>query len=264
MSTLLLVIGAVVGAVILAIFIVSYLRIARPHSKKIANEQAQLEKRAGVSRETPATGTSKEVHGSKPGGYLPKWSTSAWLSILLIAIGAIVLYGLYGKSPSLTGAVGWSRENWLWVIILVGILMAIVGLNAVYLKGGAWALQAVLLLALFLLFIGLPVWFWLVGLFSPAQPSPPRPEVPLASKLRVAERPKLTMAPGGESERIPVPPGMRVVMDGDDFRFYCVYRDGHEESFGEGEKACSDGDMLFVYARNEREKEANIVSYAYK
>ena len=87
-------------------------------------------------------------------------------------------------------------------------------------------------------------------------------KIPLAS-TPVAQWPKIVLPPGGKSERIPVPQGMRVAMDGEDFRFHCVYRDGHEESFGKREESCPNGDMPFVYAMNGRKKEPNIVSYAY-
>ena len=68
---------------------------------------------------------------------------------------------------------------------------------------------------------------------------------------------------GEKTELIPVPTGMRVKMDGNDFRYNCVYRDGHEVSFGKGDDPCPDGDMPFVYASNTRKKEANAISISY-
>ncbi|MFA5942289.1 MAG: hypothetical protein WC798_01300 [Candidatus Paceibacterota bacterium] len=83
--------------------------------------------------------------------------------------------------------------------------------------------------------------------------------IPLASKLAVAERPKLVMPPRGRSEEIPRAPGMRIVMDGDNFRLHNVYQDGTECA---SEDACPDGPLRGVYATNESDKE-NIVAWAY-
>lgn len=74
----------------------------------------------------------------------------------------------------------------------------------------------------------------------------------------------LTIQPGGKSERIPVPYQMHVDMNGKDFRFNCVYADGHEESFVPGERSCSNGDMPFVYATNIRTDGPNVITYSYE
>lgn len=74
----------------------------------------------------------------------------------------------------------------------------------------------------------------------------------------------LSMPPGGKSMLVSVPSGMRVVMNGEDIRYHCVYADGHEESFVKGGPPCKNGNMPFVYATNLREKESNAVTYSYK
>lgn len=85
----------------------------------------------------------------------------------------------------------------------------------------------------------------------------------VANAQQQSEAMLLHMAPGGKSKRTPVPFMKRVVMSGKDFRYHCLYADGHEESFVPGEKPCSDGDLPLVYASNLRPNEPNDVAISY-
>lgn len=100
--------------------------------------------------------------------------------------------------------------------------------------------------------------------FVRQEASLPETEFPM-SNLPFSKWPKLQMAAGTGSKtvRIPVPPGMRVLMNGDAFRYNCVYADGTEKSFGAGEKDCAYGPMLYVYASN-LSPDPNVIAYAYQ
>ena len=86
--------------------------------------------------------------------------------------------------------------------------------------------------------------------------------IPLASQP-TATWPKVTLPPRGKSEHISQPPGKRVMVDGKQFRYHCVYADGSEQSFVPGGAPCPGGNMPFVYVSNES-NESNVVSYAYE
>jgi hypothetical protein len=81
------------------------------------------------------------------------------------------------------------------------------------------------------------------------------------------EKPAATviiLSPGGVSDRIPVPYMKKVVMGGKDFHMHCVYANKAEESFRPGiDKPCSDGDLPYVYASNDRGDKPNAITYSY-
>jgi len=68
----------------------------------------------------------------------------------------------------------------------------------------------------------------------------------------------LTMAPGGESEHIPVPPDTHPVMHGDDYVLHVVYRSGRDCTSG-----CPDGPLLATYAKNLDTRNRNVVSLTF-
>ncbi|MFA6018579.1 MAG: hypothetical protein WC776_05400 [Patescibacteria group bacterium] len=215
-------------------------------------------KQAETTEAGPSQATSKKT--GILGRLEDKFGPKIWTILLALVAAVICYFGIYSPSwenPTLAEFVNRCRDNWLWVLIFSGILYFLIKRIA---GESAKTLHGVLLMALIAIFFALPVWFWLV---SPSGSGGTKSTIPLVRELPVAERPKLVLPPKGKSKRIPVPQGMHVVMSGEDFRFHCVYQDGHEESFGAGESACSDGNMPFVYATNNREKEQNIVSYAY-
>jgi len=145
------------------------------------------------------------------------------------------------QSPSPGAVWEFTKSYWLLIAMVLGIPFGIL-----YLVQKPWAkdLQRLLVVVAAALFIGLPVvnFFW---------------------GEKQAEKQVLPMSPGGKSQLVPVPQGMTVMMRGEDFRYHCVYGDGHEESYGKGEPRCPDGHMPFVYATNSRAKEANVVTYFY-
>jgi hypothetical protein len=178
-----------------------------------------------------------------------------------LVVGILVIGGLWwglSGTPSTPSASGtWSQtlqapspktvwENtknyWLWIVLILGLsFFVLYAIEKPWAKALQWflATMAVMLFA----------------------------AIPLVDRVRgekqQSEKMTLSMAPNGKSQYVPVPQGKHVVMDGEDFRYHCVYGDGHEESFGKGETRCSDGHVPFVYATNKREKEANVVTYSY-
>lgn len=197
-----------------------------------------------------------------PRGGTERWYSEYGLSIVVVVVGAALVYWGFQNTqirPTDAGRLGWTY--WLPLLIIWGVLAALVALNSKTLGAAAGVLQWVFAGVMVALLVILPLWHWVespsVGASQVA-----RSEIPLASSPQ-SSWPKLVIPAGGRSERIPVPQSMHVVMGGENFRFHCVYRDGHEESFGKGGSSCSDGNMPYVYATNENSKDVNIVSYAY-
>ena len=219
--------GILGSIVLVAIFWVAYLIATRKSTRNLS--------------------TSTAIPPTLPGGSNGKWYEQyggyMWSVLLVIVGGGAVLWGMY-HPVRLADAVQW-REYWFPLLALWGFAAALVALNAkAFGAAAAKTLQWVLAGAMFILFIGLPVvnFFW---------------------GEKQAEKQVLPMSPGGKSQLVPVPQGMTVMMRGEDFRYHCVYGDGHEESYGKGEPRCPDGHMPFVYATNSRAKEANVVTYFY-
>ena len=86
----------------------------------------------------------------------------------------------------------------------------------------------------------------------------------VAAQQSVAAPIVLRMGPGEESQRIPVPYQMRVVMGGKDFEWNCYYGDGHKQSFLPGNPPCADGDVPEVSVTNLRKDTANTVVASYR
>lgn len=177
------------------------------------------------------------------------WSMKYLWAIPISLVGIAILWGTSGtpsgsagtwlQAPSLAEVVEWKSTYWLPILVGLAIVYALAG----YATTVTEVARAIVLAVAFMLFIGFPVWVWATG------PS---------------TAPVLSMAPGGKSELVAVPSGMRVVMHGEDIRYHCMYQDGHEESFIKGEPACKDGRMPFVYATNLRTDKGNAVTYSYK
>ncbi len=83
--------------------------------------------------------------------------------------------------------------------------------------------------------------------------------IPLASSPQ-SEWPKLTIPPNGKSPMIPAVPGMRIMMAGNNFRNYTVYRDGSECAY---HGTVCPNQSIGAYAKDESGV-ANIIVYAYE
>ena len=264
-----------VAVVFLIVSVISYLRLKRPHSKRKVAEQEKLNKKTGATHGTIAAQKTENGKGERGSRTKLGWN------LLLIVIGTVVLflsaYSSKWRNPSLADVGSWGQNHWLPLLILWGIGAVLIALNAESLGTAKKTLQGVLAGIVFMLLVGFPTWSWISGPSgTPATGNTPQagakeftqtlprsaPEFPLAKDLKQEEWPQLVLPAGGESERIRVPYKKRLVMFGKDFRVHCVYRDGHEIDFGEGEEPCPEGDMPYVYVTNEAEV-LNMISYAY-
>ncbi|MCR4276083.1 MAG: hypothetical protein NUV90_01730 [Candidatus Parcubacteria bacterium] len=170
--------------------------------------------------------------------------------------GAVALYWGFNTQMRPADVGSWSYDKWIPLLIIWGIGAALIALNAK--EKTAVTLQKVLTWVMLALLIALPVWFWIVTPSTNPQQAT-RSEVPLASSPQ-SSWPKLVIPANGKSERIPVPPGMRIVMAGNKFLLHNVYRNGNECSFNQ---SCPDvGAVAGNYATNEAQ-ETNIVAYAF-
>jgi len=171
-------------------------------------------------------------------------------NISMVLLGIILLWGFYPsswESPTLATVVEWKNAYWLPILGILVIVFVLAGYADKPVTTEATRVTTALVA--FMLFIGFPVWVWATG------PS----TVPAASDVRV-----LSMAPGGKSELIPIPSGKSVEVNGEDIRIHCIYRDGHEESYVEGEHPCKNGNKPFIYATNLRTDKGNAITYSYK
>lgn len=218
------------------------MNIASPTDSK----KAAIRGKVAAKREIQKPSSDKvpeQLNGNGKKTWREKLNGKAWgISLAISVVGTVLVYwGFQNTQIHPADMSTWSREHWLPVLLIWGTFAALIALN----MSGAAAktLQWMLAVVAFVLFIGFPVWVWATG------PS---------------TAPVLSMAPGGKSELVAVPSGMRVVMHGEDIRYHCMYQDGHEESFVKGEPACKDGHVPFVYATNLRTDKGNAVTYSYK
>lgn len=227
--------------------------IWQTRSRRIATTQSAINNRigrgAGAAPVAPATQAGAPAQASQ-------WFSMRIANIALVAAVVIVsVWGLYfpakWSDPSPAAIGSWGRGHWFSLLLLWGIGAALIWLNAS--ERVAKTLQTVLAGVVSAMLIVFPLLGW-------------TPSVVTAQKqAQPAEASTLTIPAGvGEkSGRIRVSLRKRVVMTGKDFRYNCVYGDGHEESFIPGEEPpCHDGDLPFVYATNLKNEE-NVVAYAY-
>lgn len=150
----------VVGTIVLIAFAFGFLRSLSGHSKKMAEEQARLNKKMGiVDHAVSATPAAK----SEDGVLGRMWTKIApnSLNILLVLAGLIVLYfGLYSSSwetPQLASTNDWSQSHWVWLLAFWGVLAALIALNA---GKSTKTLQLVLIGIVLMIFVGLPTIDW--------------------------------------------------------------------------------------------------------
>lgn len=227
------------------------LRGGSAHSERIAREQEQLDRKNGIASRTRTASTNADESKrfdwikSKPG-----------LNLLFVIIGAVALYWGFNTQMRPTDVGSWSYGKWLPLLIFWGIGAALIALNAE--EKTATTLQKMLMWVMLALLIALPVWSWIVTPSATPQQAT-RSEIPLASSPQ-SSWPKLAVPAGGKSEVIPLPPDMRVIWAGYQFRNYTVYPGGHECAFN-GTTPCPNGGTG-TYANNEANV-VNVVAYAF-
>ena len=194
------------------------------------------------------------------------WFRDYWIHLV---VGALVVLGivalLFWGVPSVSAPPSLSLESpdlkTVWAGTKFVWLWALLGCIGMFVLGSVFPrfkiLQGLSLLAFVLLFVVFPILGWITGPSTPSTHAT-RTEVPLASSPQ-SSWPKLVIPAGGKSELIAVPPGMHIVMNGNNFRVHNVYTDGKDCAFGE---SCIAGPLVGNYAKNEAQT-TNIVVYAF-
>ncbi|MEK7515803.1 MAG: hypothetical protein AAB555_02650 [Patescibacteria group bacterium] len=169
-------------------------------------------------------------------------------TIVLAVVGAGIFWKLYKPGLRFSQLGDWSWENWLWLLAFWGVLTALIAFNEKSLGSWAKTLQSTVAAAMFIMFLGIPSWFWVAGIFSPSQ------------QTQQLARPMLKMPPNGDSERISPDAGQVVIFTGDGFEHHVVYADGNDCIVGNPASPCKDGPILYQYVRDTTGK-SNSVSY---
>lgn len=167
----------VVAAIFLFGFILIVARIARPHSKKMARGQAQLNKKRGATAPTAAgTAGISSVTPSTLGERASEWFMKyLWSILIVVALVGLVLWGLSGtlgtpsqslQSPSLKTVWEGTKNYWLWIVLILAIMFF---LSFFIAKPWAKALQWLSAITALLLFAVFPV---LVGIRGDESPNP--------------------------------------------------------------------------------------------
>ena len=156
MSTILWVAVAISSVVLLAIVVLWYFVATKSRSKKMAREQAQLDKKTGVDGAYVATPSASKTEDEE--GRSRKYR-KYWTIVFVLAWLGVVGWGFFisAEAPALADVGKWIWSRWLWVIIVWVLFAAVVALNAEALGKAAKVLQWVLATAVFLLFVGIPV-----------------------------------------------------------------------------------------------------------
>lgn len=155
----------------------------------------------------------------------------------LSLVGLAALWWLYKSNLTVAGVAEWVWANLLFTLVATTVVMIV----AYNLFPKVWLLPAIIVLAL------------LAAHWA---------NTPSSSSSGKSQQ-VLLLAPG-EKSRIPVPPGRRVVVKGDDFALSCLYRNGHEITVIPGKESCPDGDMPFVRVTNLRSTKKNALTYSYE
>ena len=145
-ETLAVVLAIILSLLLLPFFVISYLRVAGPHSRKMAREQAEVDKKNNrATSEAPVASTAS-------GGRRLERLTPYWPSILIVVVGAAAVYwGFQNTQIRPTDAGSWGQKSWLPLLIIWGIFIALVEVNG-WPKGLHWVTSGVVVL----LFIVLP------------------------------------------------------------------------------------------------------------
>lgn len=261
MTSILWIVG-LIAFVLLAVIV--YIRLTDSVQRKLASEQAKLDKKREGYGVTTASPSAKP--GSKEKGWLENWFLWGLALIILIVV-ALYHWGLgwFTFKMSVTEVAEWGSGYWFQILVVCGVLLLLfgwLGADEDPKKPGRYGrLQTAVWVAAATLIIGLPLLAWFKSpskVFAHAEHT----GIPLSS-WPVSDWPQLVIPAGGRSELIPIRPGKRVEIIGKGIRVHCVYRDRREIDYGEGEEACPPGDMPFVYATDISSEGPNIVLYAF-
>lgn len=220
MNGILWIVGVIVFVLLLPVFAIWYIRVSKPHSKKMANEQAQLDRKTGATGDAVAStsangkGLIQELKKKLKG----EFSSRIW-TILLVVIGAAVFFwGLYTPGLRLWQVGDWSWDHWISLPAFCGIVFALIKMHKDALGTMAKPFESTLGLVVFSLFIGIPAVIWVRDAFLPQvicrdlssrEPRSCVLNTAWSSWIKAEEGPavdgmRVCSTPGGKSERIVV------------------------------------------------------------
>ncbi len=164
-SSLILWTGLLVIVLILAVIsLVTYLRIKKLHSKRLAIEEAQLNKKEGASdkaRNAAETNGDKKNIIERLKEKVSYGTRAFWGGMLIVGAVILVYWSLQSPRLRLSDIGGWSWKHWfpLFIAWVVGyVLIAFFNVESLKTSVGTlrWALTAVVLM----LFFGIPAGVW--------------------------------------------------------------------------------------------------------
>lgn len=181
MSTVLWIVGTVVFILFfLAIFATSYLRAVKmPHSKKMATAQRHMDKKTGATEDPlPASTEKKSSEGSKS-----RLGLIILTMVLLLALAGIVihwrLYVFLMENPRLSDVGSWSWHHWLPLLVFFTMVWFAIELIVPQKQQVQKTLKKVLIVVVFMLFVGASVIGWFGGVLGTT--SSPRASCPAFS-----------------------------------------------------------------------------------
>ncbi len=174
---------------------------------------------------------------------------------LAILVGLGLWWSLPWHSPSLATVRDGIWSSWLYILIVCGIVLVVAIFVGDKLKT---ALRTAVWGVVAMSFIVIPLLAWVVADPVLVKSTAER-TIPMASAPQETW-PSITIGPGGKSDRLPAPPGMRVVVKGNNFLSHYVYADGNECSFGSNCPA----DIIALYFTNTSKTSPTLVMYAYE
>jgi hypothetical protein len=174
----------------------------------------------------------------------PRWSAKYLWSILIVLVGiALVAWGYKNTKIQPADVGSRSREYWLALLILWGIVAALIWLNAE--KATAKTLQWVLAGVVAMLLVGFPVAGLVAGLGDDGHRQ-------TRAQARVEQPPQkqmVSMPANGDSARVTVPVGYGTLFTGSGFVLLCFYTDGTED-VGTSAHPCKRGPVSHQVVRD--------------
>ena len=228
--------------------------------------QPQQPPQGGVAQQQVQAGAQQNQPPRKKYGW---WLTVPGAIVLIALVVWLLTSAESLEAPSTKTVWDWTKSHWLWILLALGVvalLPSLINFPKEKEKAAGALRKAVVVLLLALWFV-IPICNRIWGEKPAPPPAPPSLVATAPIPLQTVPKkdwPSQDMEPwrGGKTLLITVAPHKRVVMEGRDFRYHCVYDGDRESSFVRGEKPCSNDGIRFVYASNESDQ-PNAVIYAY-
>ena len=167
MSTFLSIVGGLALFLALPVAAIWFIRAQSPHSKKMAHEQAQLDKKTGATKGALAPASTGGNGKGLLEGLKETFGPRIWTILLVLAGAAVFFWGLYTPGLRLSQVGDWSFDHWIWLLAFGGIIFTLIRMHASALGTMGTTLQSVLAWTAFFLFIGIPAGFWVKDIFLP-------------------------------------------------------------------------------------------------